>query len=86
MNSERISFQTEGVCADEISFELKDGLVHNVCFNGGCGGNTTGLSMLLEGMPIEEAKKRLRGIDCGGKGTSCPDQFVKALDSVSGIK
>ncbi len=84
MSDGKIRYNAKGVCTSEISFDIRDGLVHNVNFDGGCGGNTKGLSMLLEGMTVEEAKKRLRGIDCEGRGTSCPDQFAKALDSISG--
>lgn len=73
----------EGVCSKEITFDVKDGKVCNVTFLGGCNGNLQGISRLVEGMPLEEAIKRLENIDCGGRGTSCPDQFSKALKSLN---
>lgn len=72
-------FKTSGVCAKDISFEIENGSVKEVKFNGGCSGNTAGLSSLLQGMEVEDVIKRLEGLDCGGRGTSCPDQLAKAL-------
>ena len=68
-----------GVCSRKITFELNDGIVSKVRFSGGCSGNTQGLSALAEGMKAEELIKRLSGIRCGFKSTSCPDQMAKAL-------
>ncbi len=73
-------YKTKGVCSKKISYEIKDGAIHNVVFTDGCNGNLQGLSRLLEGMKPEEAIKRLKGISCGKKGTSCPDQFARALE------
>ena len=71
---------TSGVCARKIAFSIDDdNKVRNVRFLGGCSGNTQGLSALVEGMDAEDVIKRLKGIDCGGKGTSCPDQLALAL-------
>ena len=72
-------YRTSGVCAREISFEVIDNKVHNVKFNGGCMGNTTGVSALCEGRDVNEVINTLEGIKCGFKGTSCPDQLAKAL-------
>lgn len=72
-------YRTKGVCARSLSFAIEDGRVTGVQFDGGCGGNTQGVSRLVEGMPVEEAIRRLDGIQCGFKGTSCPDQLAKAL-------
>lgn len=72
-------YQTKGVCASQISFDIEDGLVKNVKFYGGCSGNTQGLATLVEGMPVQEVIKRLEGIRCGFKPSSCPDQLAKAL-------
>lgn len=72
-------YRTKGVCSRQINFEVKNGKVCDVEFLGGCDGNTQGVSRLVEGMDIDEAIKRLKGIDCGGKGTSCPDQLATAL-------
>lgn len=73
------TFIPKGVCSRKITFELNDGIISKVRFSGGCAGNTQGLAALLEGMNAEEAIKRLSGIRCGFKLTSCPDQMAKAL-------
>ena len=73
-------YQTKGVCSRSITFDIDEaGLVRNVRFEGGCHGNTQGLCALIEGMDAREAVSRLEGIDCRGRGTSCPDQLAKAL-------
>ncbi len=72
-------FPTRGVCARSVSFDLKDGQVYNVQFEGGCNGNTKGVGALIEGMDAQEAIRRLSGIRCGFKATSCPDQLAQAL-------
>ncbi len=72
-------YKTKGVCSREITFELEDGIVHNVAFVGGCAGNTKGVAALIEGMDAKEAISRISGIRCGPKSSSCPDQLAKAL-------
>lgn len=72
-------YRTKGVCSRNISFDIVDGTVVNVQFDGGCNGNTRGISSLIEGMQVEEAIRRLEGIRCGFKSTSCPDQLAQAL-------
>lgn len=72
-------YRTKGVCARNITFDIIDGKVANVRFEGGCNGNTKGISSLIEGMPVEEAIRRMEGIRCGIKTTSCPDQLAQAL-------
>ena len=72
-------YRTKGVCARNITFDIVDGKVVNVQFDGGCNGNTQGISRLIEGMPVEEAIRRMEGIRCGFKSTSCPDQLAQAL-------
>lgn len=72
-------YRTRGVCARGITLDLIDGRVHNVKFEGGCHGNTQGVAALVEGMEATEAIRRLSGIRCGMKGTSCPDQLANAL-------
>ena len=62
-----------------INIEVNDGIIDSVQFLGGCNGNTQGVAALVRGMKIEEAIKRLEGINCNGRGTSCPDQLAKAL-------
>ena len=73
-------FETSGVCARAINFSIENGIVKNVRFEGGCGGNTQGVAKLVEGMKAEEVIKRLGGIKCGFKDTSCPDQLSKAVE------
>lgn len=73
------SYKTKGVCARQINFELEDGIVKNVQFIGGCNGNTQGVAALVKGRSVQEVIDILEGIDCGGRGTSCPDQLAKAL-------
>ncbi len=75
------TYRTQGVCSRSVSFDLESGTVRNVRFEGGCSGNTQGVAALVEGMPAEEAIRRLAGIRCGFKGTSCPDQLAKALEA-----
>ncbi len=72
-------YRTKGVCSRNITFDIVDGKVVNVKFDGGCNGNTQGVSRLVEGMDAAEAVRRLEGIQCGFKGTSCPDQLAKAI-------
>ena len=71
-------YKTSGVCSSAIDFDVVDNKVTNVKFIGGCSGNTQGVAALIEGMDIDEAK-RIEGIRCGFRPTSCPDQLSKAL-------
>ena len=73
-------YKTKGVCSREIHFEIEGDTIKSVQFIGGCSGNTQGVARLVEGMKVQEAIDRLSGIDCNGKGTSCPDQLPKALN------
>jgi uncharacterized protein (TIGR03905 family) len=73
------SYRTRGTCSRSIEVTLENGIVKNVRFFGGCMGNTQGVAALVRGMRAEDAIDRLRGIDCGGRGTSCPDQLARAL-------
>ena len=74
-----MNYKTKGTCSREIHFDVVDNKVTNVRFLGGCSGNTQGVAALVEGMDVNEAIKRMDGIDCAGRGTSCPDQLAKAL-------
>lgn len=78
---EKYTYQPQGVCSRLIEFELDGNVVKNVKYVGGCNGNTQGICRLVEGMDRDEAIKRLRGIDCRGRGTSCPDQLAIALEN-----
>lgn len=73
------TYNTEGVCAKEIDFDLNNGIVSNVRFKGGCPGNLQAISSLIEGMSAEEVIKKVKGITCGNKTTSCTDQLANAL-------
>ena len=73
------TFKTSGVCSRTIEFEVENNIVTNVKFNGGCLGNTTGVSKLAIGRTIDDLITLLEGIQCRN-GTSCPDQFAKALN------
>jgi uncharacterized protein (TIGR03905 family) len=74
-----LKYKTRGVCSQEINFEVEDNKLVKVQFVGGCSGNTQGVSRLVEGMDVDEAIKRLEGIQCGFRPTSCPDQLAQAL-------
>ena len=76
---EHITYATKGVCSRQIDIDIENGVITAVRFTGGCAGNTQGVAALLVGMSVEEAIKRLSGIRCGFKPTSCPDQVAKAL-------
>ena len=73
------SYRPRGVCSQKMDFELEDGKILSVRVTGGCDGNLKGISQLLVGMDIDEAIRRMEGIRCGFKPTSCPDQMAKAL-------
>lgn len=71
----------QGVCSRQINIELDDnGVILNCEFIGGCHGNTQGVCALVKGLDAEEAMNKLRGIDCRGRGTSCPDQLSYAIE------
>lgn len=72
-------YKTAGVCSRLINFEVIDNKVTGVSYVGGCNGNLQGIGKLVEGMDIDEAIRRLEGISCNGRPTSCPDQLAKAL-------
>lgn len=76
-----MTYKTSGTCSTKIDFDVTDGVVRNVKFAGGCSGNTQGVSALVEGMKVEDVIQRLKGIKCGFRPTSCPDQLAKALES-----
>ena len=73
------TYKPHGVCSRQITVDVEDGVIRKVEFVGGCMGNTTGVSRLVEGRNIDEVIDTLKGIDCGGRGTSCPDQLARAL-------
>lgn len=74
------SYKTRGTCSRQIDFELDNGIVKNVSFFGGCNGNLKGIGALVEGRPAQEVVELLKGMKCGFKNTSCPDQLAQALE------
>ena len=76
------NFTTKGVCAKNINFEIKEGKLTNVEFVGGCPGNLIGISTLVDGLTPKDAVNRLKGIRCGRKSTSCPDQLALAIEEL----
>jgi len=72
-------YKTKGTCSAAIEFDIKDDIITSCEFIGGCMGNTQGVARLVTGRSVDEVIDTLEGIDCNGKGTSCPDQLAKAL-------
>ena len=76
----KYTYTPNGVCSRQINFEVENGIVIKLEVIGGCHGNLQGISKLVEGMKVEEVIRKLKGINCNGKGTSCPDQIARALE------
>ncbi len=76
------TFRPKGVCAMEMAVDIEGDIIKSVEILGGCPGNSLGVASLVAGMNIDEAIKRLKGIDCRGKGTSCPDQLARGLEEI----
>ena len=79
----KVTYEPKGVCSRLMQIEEEDGIIKSVQVVGGCNGNLQGISRLVEGMTVEEAISRMEGINCGGKGTSCPDQLAQALKQLT---
>jgi uncharacterized protein (TIGR03905 family) len=77
--AKKFTYKTQGTCSKSIEIELEGDIVKSVRFEGGCHGNTQGIGLLTRGMQAADVIARLEGIDCKGRGTSCPDQLAKAL-------
>ena len=77
------NYRTQMVCSTQISFDLNGDVVSNVAFTGGCNGNTQGLSALVAGRKKDEVIALLDGINCKGRGSSCPDQLARALKQLN---
>ncbi len=75
-----IEFRTRGTCARMINIDIEDGVITDCSFVGGCAGNTQGVAALVRGMKVEDAIAKLKGIKCGFKPTSCPDQLAIAIE------
>ena len=78
-----VQYQPKGVCAKMMQFKIKDNIIHDVEILGGCNGNLQGIGHLVEGMKVDDVIQKLKSIDCGGRGTSCPDQLARALEEVT---
>ena len=79
----QITYTLKGVCSRLMRIEAEDGVIKSVEVVGGCNGNLQGISRLVVGMTVEDAISRMEGINCGGKGTSCPDQLAQALKQLT---
>lgn len=83
----KISYTTSGTCSKVINLEIDGGnRISDISFIGGCNGNLQGICSLVKGMDADEVKKRLDGIRCGNKPTSCPDQLCRAIDALKNAK
>lgn len=80
------NYRPKGVCSRLMTFELEDGIIHDFKVEGGCDGNLKGIGTLVEGMKAEDVIAKLRGITCGCKSTSCPDQLSYALEEALASK
>ena len=78
-----LEYKTRGTCSRMIIVDVEDGIVTDCSFVGGCSGNTQGVAALVRGMKVEDAIERMKGIKCGMKSTSCPDQLAEALIRIS---
>ncbi len=76
-----MTYKTTGTCSTQIDLDVEGGIIRNVRFTSGCNGNLQGISKLVEGMKAEEAIEKLRGIKCGARDTSCPDQLSYAIEA-----
>ncbi|MBD5110916.1 MAG: TIGR03905 family TSCPD domain-containing protein [Ruminococcaceae bacterium] len=78
----KYEYTPKGVCSRKMIFEVEDGIVRSLTVEGGCNGNLQGISSLLIGLSVDDVIKRLEGIKCGMKPTSCPDQIAQALKTL----
>ena len=81
-----VTYTPRGVCSRRMTVSEEDGVIADALIIGGCSGNLQGISRLIIGMTLEEAISRLKGIDCGGRGTSCPDQLSIAMQELLDLK
>lgn len=76
------TYKTSGTCSTQIDFDIEDNKIYNLKFTGGCNGNLKGIAALVEGEDITTVKNKLKGIKCGFRNTSCPDQLASALEKI----
>ena len=79
------TYNTKGTCSRQIIIDVENGLINEVKFIGGCNGNTQGIASLVKGMKIEDVIEKCKGIDCAGRGTSCPDQLARAMEEMMSV-
>lgn len=75
------TYKTRGTCSQLITFDITDGIISDIKFTGGCNGNLKGIAKLAEGMKAEDVINKVKGIKCGFKSTSCPDQLAAAIEN-----
>ena len=75
-----IEYRTKGTCSRAIVLDIEDGVITDCAFIGGCAGNTAGIASLVKGMKTEDVVSKLKGVKCGFKSTSCPDQLARAIE------
>lgn len=85
-NVDIVQFKPQGVCSKVINLKIKDGIILDAEFIGGCPGNLFGISKLIVGMNINDVSEKFKGTPCGNKGTSCPDQLSKCLNAYMNMK
>lgn len=78
----QLEYKPSGVCTRLITLDVENGIIQSIKFSGGCNGNANGISALVKGMKTEDVIKRLKGVKCGFKDTSCPDQLAIALEKM----
>ncbi|HCH28842.1 MAG TPA: TIGR03905 family TSCPD domain-containing protein [Ruminococcaceae bacterium] len=78
----KYTFTPKGVCSQKIEIEIENGVIQDVVYTGGCNGNLKGIRALTKGMKVDDVIEKLQGIECGFKGTSCPDQLSRALKAI----
>ena len=76
------TYKPKGTCSTEMNFDVIDGKIHNLVVTNGCNGNLKGIAALVEGQDVETVKEKLKGITCGMRQTSCPDQLARALEEI----
>ena len=78
--NKHIEYNTKGTCSRKVILDIEDDIIKDCCFIAGCPGNTLGVATLVKGMSVKDAISKLKGIKCGAKSTSCPDQLARALE------
>lgn len=76
------TYKTRGTCSTQIDYDIEDNKIYNLKYTNGCNGNLKGIGILLEGQDIDTIISKLKGVDCNGRGTSCPDQLAKSLEEI----